>query len=477
MKKHVIVCIEGNVNVFDNIDTAFAFYDFKLFGKSLSDLAQTNYDYILDSQNYIKTIDIIYGDSGIIYCNKIVPTDMSYVGQTIENYNRSLNLRRVGVRYSGVYFEADRLRYIDDIERSVLWVSNNYTEDELNYKETYFILKMQCLFPYGYNDKLCSKFESLYMISEEQYCELLDLCNKFSDRINDDKEHVQKVKDIALKKVLELNNLLVRNYNRFNFSRNNVTEDIKVVKNEVNPPIEIVAEEKPEPLVKDNDKVIKDIDTTVKDGNKEEYKQSNYLANIPYYSSCFKELIIKDYGEFGDLINFCLWITNNRPHSKHLNCDILRLNNEPLSPETCCFLPNKLNRYLHNIQKFHFNTSEMVCNGVNQYDTCIYATNKSENPQYRVTIGSSSDSKMEGIYPSLKDAVVARNEFYIEKIKTLAELYKDDIDNKVYRILINFDVEKIKKLTQIQHYNITAYEIKDILHENEKNHTFRTIQR
>jgi len=464
MKKHVIVCIEGNVNVFDNTDTALAFYDFKLFGKSLSDLAQTNYDYIVDSENYIKTVDIICGDSGIIYCNKIVPTDMSYVGQTIENYNRSLNLRRVGVRYSGVYFEADRLRYIDDIERSVLWVSNNYTEDELNYKETYFILKMQCLFPYGYNDKLCDKIESLYLISEEEYIELLDLCNKFCDRINGDKEHVQKVKDIALKKILELKGLLEKNY----FKRNSVTEDITAIMCDVNFPIENVVEEKPKPIVIDNNKIIKGSDIVVKNSEEKGYKQSNYLANIPYYSDRFNNLIIKDYGEFDDLIDFCLWVTNNRPHNKHLNCDILRLNNEPLSPTTCCFLPNKLNRYLHNIQKFHFNTSEMVCNGVNQYDTCIYATNKSENPQYRVTIGSSSDSKMEGIYPSLKDAVVARNEFYIEKIKTLAELYKDDIDNKVYRILINFDVEKIKKLTQIQHYNIPAYEIKDILRENKK---------
>lgn len=476
MKKHVIVCIEGNVNVFDNIETAFAFYDFNLFGKSLGEIAQTNCDYIVDSKNYIKTIDIIRGDSGIIYRNKIVPTGMSYIGQTIENYNRSLNLRRVGLRYAGTYFEADRLRYIDDIERDVLWVSNNYTEDELNYKETYFILKEQCLFPYGYNDKLCGKFESLYMISEAQYTELLDLCNKFSDRINDDKEHVQKVKDIALKKVLELNNLLVRNCNKFNFSKNSVTKDIKLVKDDVKP-INTVVEKKPEPPVKNNDKVIKDIDTTVKDSNKEKYKQGNYLANIPYYSNNFKELINKDYGEFGDLINFCLWITNNRPHNKHLNCDILRLNNEPLSPTTCCFLPNKLNRYLHNIQNFHFNTSEMDCNGVNQCDTCIYRTNKSENALYRVTVGGSSDSKMESIYPTLEEAIVGRNEFYINIIKTLAELYKDDIDNMVYKILINFDVEKIKKLTQIQHYKITSLEIKDILHENEKNHTFRTVQR
>ena len=470
MKKNVIVCVEGNVNVFDTIETAFAFYDFNLFGKSLGEIAQTNFDYVVDSQNYIKAIDIIRKDSGIIYCNKIVPTGMSYVGQTIENYNRSLNLRRVGLRYAGTYFEADRLRYIDDIERNILWVGNNYTEDELNYKETYFILKEQCLFPYGYNDKLCGKFESLYMISEAQYTELLDLCNKFSDRINDDKEHVQKVKDIALKKVLELNNLLVRNYNKFNFNKNNVIEDIKVVKDDVNPPIKNAVEKKLEPPVKSNDEV-------VKNDNKEDYKQGKYLANIPYYSDRFKELVTKNYGEFGDLINFCLWITNNRPHNKHLNCDILRLNNEPLSPTTCCFLPNKLNRYLHNIQNFHFNTSEMACNGVNQYDTCIYRTNKSENTLYRVTVGSSSDSKMESIYPTLEEAIVARNEFYIKIIKTLAELHKNEIDNTVYKILINFDVEKIKKLTQIQHYRITALEIKDILHENEKNHTFRTVQR
>lgn len=394
----VIVNINGKTEVFDTIDTAWAYYNLDLFGKDFNEIKMSKSDCIIDNNNYIKFQKIIYHNNDTVYSNKIPTTMMEYIGQTTDNSTRANNLYQPS-KYSGMYFEADRLRYNDEIVREVIFSYNDSNPDRLNYMEAYCILKRQTLFPYGYNDKIIDSYQSLLAAPSDLLVECSELSDCFIERINRDEINNHLTKEMAKRKLIDFKNFL-------NCNCQNISIRLK--------------------------------DETVPDK---------------------RESV--DYGEFGNLTSFCMWIKQNRPKNYVLNGNLLRLNDEKLSPSTCCFLPKSLAPYLKNIHKFNFELKDI--NYAGMIDTCIYKANKYADKKYRVSVGGFGKYKTEEYFETLDDAIRFRSITYVNILKDLAENYKNDISEIVYNTLINFDVEKLEKLAKITPIEITYSQIEDAL--------------
>lgn len=153
------------------------------------------------------------------------------------------------------------------------------------------------------------------------------------------------------------------------------------------------------------------------------------------YNSKYHEIYVsyKDcevIGDFKYLSKFVEWCKLQKGFNQEgfqLDKDILVKGNKFYSPETCCFVPKDLNTLLTHRRK----------------DKGLYPVGVSYKPRINRYIAQISKFKEVihlGCFATPEDAFYAYKEAKEGYIKEVAELYKNQIDPKVYEALLKYEV-------------------------------------
>lgn len=104
----------------------------------------------------------MYKESGI-YCYRNKVNGKLYVGQAKNLRTRYLNFLRVDSKYAGQVIDNARKKYgIDNFEYSIL---THCPIDELNYWEAFYVERLKCVTPHGYN--MTNGGDSVYTSTKE----------------------------------------------------------------------------------------------------------------------------------------------------------------------------------------------------------------------------------------------------------------------------------------------------------------------
>lgn len=115
-----------------------------------------------------------------------------------------------------------------------------------------------------------------------------------------------------------------------------------------------------------------------------------------------------------------------------LDKDILHKGNKIYSPENCCFVPNNINvAFLK--QKYHKNKNIPI--GSKQIKL------KNGKFKYIVRVTEHGKEHHVGVFYSKQEAFMAYKEEKERYLKELAELYKPYIPQRVYKAMIDYEVE------------------------------------
>ena len=134
--------------------------------------------------------------------------------------------------------------------------------------------------------------------------------------------------------------------------------------------------------------------------------------------------------------NFCKWYEENYyeiPNEKmHLDKDILVKGNKTYSPETCIFLPQKINNL--------FIKSDTKRG---KYPIGIYWHKANNKFEAKCSTINKEDNKIIylGLYDTSEEAFLAYKTFKENYIKQVADEYKDIIPQKLYDALYKYEVE------------------------------------
>lgn len=135
-------------------------------------------------------------------------------------------------------------------------------------------------------------------------------------------------------------------------------------------------------------------------------------------------------GDFLYLSKFIEWCKSQMGYDQkgyQLDKDILIKGNKLYSPETCCFVPKDLNTLLTHRRK----------------DKGLYPVGVSYKPRINKYVAQISRFKEVihlGSYCTPEEAFLAYKQAKEAYIKEVAELYKDQIDGRVYEALMKYEV-------------------------------------
>lgn len=134
-----------------------------------------------------------------------------------------------------------------------------------------------------------------------------------------------------------------------------------------------------------------------------------------------------------DWLNFQVfadWYTKQRFYGRgyQLDKDILVVGNRYYSPDTCCLVPSEINSLLirPNSSKSKYKTG-----------ICI----KGETGKFLVQLKKFGKQTHVGFYTDLKDAEAAYKYEKERYVKEVAMIWKDKVDEKVFKSLINWEFE------------------------------------
>ena len=136
-------------------------------------------------------------------------------------------------------------------------------------------------------------------------------------------------------------------------------------------------------------------------------------------------------GDFLYLSKFIKWCKSQKGYDQkgyQLDKDILVKGNKIYSTETCCFVPKDLNTLLTHRRK----------------DKGLYPVGVSYKPRINKYVAQISRFKEVihlGCYCTAEEAFLAYKQAKEAYIKEVAELYKDQIDNRVYKALMKYEVD------------------------------------
>ena len=147
------------------------------------------------------------------------------------------------------------------------------------------------------------------------------------------------------------------------------------------------------------------------------------VAN-PYYDTSVSE----DFRWFGDFKNWCEKQVGFGNENWALDKDILVKGNKVYSPETCCFVPVELNSLLVNNRA----TRGEFPVGV-YYDV--------SRSKFQSHIRMHGKRKHLGRFVTPEEAFQAYKQAKEAYIKEVVELYKDQIDIRVYEALMKYEVD------------------------------------
>lgn len=126
--------------------------------------------------------------------------------------------------------------------------------------------------------------------------------------------------------------------------------------------------------------------------------------------------------------NFKEWFDKNHIEGYQLDKDILVQGNKVYSPETCCFVPQHINKLLTRNNKLRGN--HMI--GVHLY-----------NNKYQAKCKFKSNTIYIGLYQHELDAHNAYREFKYKVIKQIADeaLINNEINDNIYKSLLKYKIE------------------------------------
>lgn len=136
--------------------------------------------------------------------------------------------------------------------------------------------------------------------------------------------------------------------------------------------------------------------------------------------STYKDVIVCK--EWHNFQNFAKWYEDNYVDGYEIDKDIICSNCRIYSPETCCFVPQEINKLLTNIKskKSSLPTGVVLNNGVYEVYMCRYGK--------QIRLGSFKEEFLAvNMYKTAKE----------EYIKEVADKWKDKIDIRIYNSLIN----------------------------------------
>lgn len=125
--------------------------------------------------------------------------------------------------------------------------------------------------------------------------------------------------------------------------------------------------------------------------------------------------------------NFAEWFDNNYKEGFELDKDILIKGNKVYSPETCCFVPQEVNKLFTKRRSERGDTPI----GVSEYTGGKYSAQFTHN----------SEHKHIGVFNTLEEAFQAYKTAKEQHIKEVADKWKDKIDPRVYQAMYNYQVE------------------------------------
>lgn len=152
------------------------------------------------------------------------------------------------------------------------------------------------------------------------------------------------------------------------------------------------------------------------------------LEKFPTYKDCE---VCKEWHNFQ---NFCEWFDNNYyeidGEKMCLDKDILCKGNKIYGPETCVFVPNKINMIFVKRQ-----------NG--RGDLPIGVSKNGDKYEARANYYSDGKTRRKylGVYSTPEEAFNAYKRFKESYIKQVADEYKDKIPQKLYDALYTYEVE------------------------------------
>ena len=115
-----------------------------------------------------------------------------------------------------------------------------------------------------------------------------------------------------------------------------------------------------------------------------------------------------------------------------LDKDILVKGNKIYSPETCVFVPQNINTLF---------TKRNKVRGEYPIGVSFYKNTNKYLAQCNILINGKSQYKKLGYYNNIEDAFNAYKESKEANIKQVADYYKDNIPNKLYEAMYNYEVE------------------------------------
>jgi hypothetical protein len=129
--------------------------------------------------------------------------------------------------------------------------------------------------------------------------------------------------------------------------------------------------------------------------------------------------------------NFAEWFNENYKSDImkgwHLDKDILIKGNKIYSPNSCCFVPFEINQTIKKDKEIKKNNNLPI--GVTKYKN-----------KYRVFVNSNKKLNYFGTFDNVFDAFLVYKKEKESRIKSIAEKWKNKIDNRVYEVLINFEI-------------------------------------
>ena len=140
--------------------------------------------------------------------------------------------------------------------------------------------------------------------------------------------------------------------------------------------------------------------------------------------------------EWHNFQNFAKWYEENyykvEGQRMHLDKDILYKNNKIYSPQTCIFVPERINTLFVNCTKSR---------GEYPVGVTYNKDNDMFHARCRVLEGEKSKTKHIGYYNTSFEAFISYKKFKENYIKRIADEYKEFIPNKLYEAMYKYEIE------------------------------------
>lgn len=159
-----------------------------------------------------------------------------------------------------------------------------------------------------------------------------------------------------------------------------------------------------------------------------------YSPKYHHISPAYKDCGVSDNFKYLDyFINWChkqvgFNVVDDKGKSFHLDKDILVKGNKIYSEDTCCFVPNEVNNLLVKSNKI-------------RGDLPIGVYYDKSRSKFVAGISVRGVRKIIGRYPTPEEAFCAYKKAKEAHIKGVANKWKDRLDSRVYKALMNYQTE------------------------------------